>query len=161
MEFILKNWDKITTIIFAALSAIFAGITVWLTYLSYKRDNPKVIVKANRGFLTYTSGSLRECIICSITNHGRRSIKVKNIYFSTESGANMFFPSTCEILISDRQLPLQLAEATTAQFFIDINGLKIALSENKAKIKALCFSDELDKVYSYRLKKRHWKDLYN
>lgn len=160
-NFLLINWDKITTLMFAFLATVFAGITVWLTFLSYTRDNPKIIVKVSRGFLTLTNDRLIDCVVCRITNHGRRSITVNQIFLSLKNNETMIFLPDNEILIdSGKQLPLDLSESSSADFYLLLNNLAVTLKEKHKRIQAVCFRDDTGKIYKYKIKKKYWGELF-
>lgn len=160
IDFISKNWDKITTIFFAGLSAFFAGITVILTYLNYKRDNSKIKASVSRGLLSYP-GILFDCMICRITNIGRRQVTINQVYFSLDNKKNLFFLDNCEFIANAGiRFPFKLSERESADIDFIIEKVKLSLNENKSKLQSICFRDSTDKVYKIKIKNKKWKDLY-
>lgn len=160
MEFIQNNWDKIITIFFAGLSALFAFITVCLMYLDYKRDNPKIKARVSRGFLTYTDGNLVDCMICGITNHGRRAVSISQIYFSVKGGGSLVFLDNCNMIAVPVNLPFLLSESKNKDVYFYLEEVKSSIKQNNKKLEAVCFKDETGKTYKAKIKKRKWKDLY-
>lgn len=162
MDFIITNWDKVMTIFFAGLSAIFAGLSFAVLVFEYKRNNPKIVVKMNRSFANF-GGKLIECVTCNIVNKGRRPIRIDRFFFSLKNGQNlMFFPSNNDAFITGYpEFPQDLNEMSSFSFSIYRDAILEAIADVPYPIHSLCFADAADNVYSYKLKKKYWGDLLN
>lgn len=159
---IIDNWDNIAILIFAGLSACFAGWAAWLSFLSYKRDNPKIKVNVSVGLAVYTGRGCVDSINCEIVNHGRRFVVINNIFFILRDGRSLVFDcNVADIILSiERSLPAVLEEGTKFMIIFNLFELKKDLKSQNAKIKYLCFSDETGKKYLFQFKKRKWSLLY-
>ena len=160
MDNFLENWDKYATIVFAGLSAIFAGLSFLVIYLDYKRNNPRVEVKMTRAFANLPQG-LIDCVNCSVLNKGRRPVKIRRFYFLLKDGQTLvFFPNNhSDFLMGYPEFPTTLDETEIMEFTIYLSSLKEAIKDLPASVSSLCFQDTADKIYKYNLRKKHWSDL--
>lgn len=162
MKYFIDNWDKISTIFFAFLSATFAGLSAYILCLEYKRNNPKIVVKMNRAILSQGS-FVTDIINCSILNKGRRPTTITGYYFLLKDSQKFFYPlgEPMAIFGTDPRFPQTLNESEKYDFNITHSSLKTAIQNLPAPITHLCFHDTSDNIYKYKLKKKYWKELIN
>lgn len=159
IDLILKNCDKILTIFFAWLSAVFAGISAWLLWLEYRRNN--AIVKTRMNFAVFSDAwNSHRLIIFRLENHGRRKIIFSDFYFLTSIWESIRFLETSDIFFAWRpHFPVELNE----QDFFDVkiaqdNFFNYLLEEGK-EIDAVYFLDTVWNHYVYKLSKENKKSF--
>lgn len=159
MKYLIDNWDKVSTIFFAFLSAIFAGLSALILWLEYKRNNPKIAINMYKETSIQDAFPI-ETITCSITNKGRRPIKIKSFYFLLNNYKKSHFPAGQPMAPfgEPHKLTQTLNETEKYEFKFRLDSLKKSLQKTET-ITHLCFTDTADNVYKYRLKKKYWKDL--
>jgi len=162
INFFTMHWDKIMTILFAGLSAVFAGLSFLVIWLDYRRNNPKVIVKMSHAFANF-GGNMVHCVNCSILNKGRRPIKIQRFNFSLKNGETLFyFPNNNSAFPTGfPQFPQELNEMDRFEFLIYLEALVHDLQITPVNVDSLCFADTADNIYSYKIKKKHWRELFN
>jgi hypothetical protein len=160
-DFLSMNWDKITTIFFAGMSAIFAGLSFFILCLEYKRNNPNIVVKMNYSFVDF-NGSLIDCISCAVINRGRRPVKIKGFNFLCKNKKSLFFlPTDHSAFIGGYpKFPQTLGEGESYDFIMRFAALIDVVAEQQANIEFLSFSDSADNTYRYKIKKKHWQKLF-
>ena len=142
IEIVITYWDKIFTVFFAGLSAIFAGISAWLLGLEYRRNNPKIVVKMNLAFLDI-SGRLEDMVVFSIENHGRRTVSISSWYLEDDNKRSMFLFEGSDIFFQNVNFPRELSEQQTIKVQCYTQILREAVKERGFKIQRICFSDAL------------------
>ncbi len=159
MKYFIDNWDKISTIFFAFLSAFFAGLSAYILWMEYKRNNPKIIVKMTKT-KTLEDVDYFETINCSIINKGRRSIKITRCFFLLKDGSKFPFLSICPMstIGTSPNFPQILNETEKFEFNFSFESLQRITKELTSKIAYLCFTDSTDIIYKYKIKKKYWKD---
>lgn len=158
IQFITQNWDKILTVVFACLSAIFAGISSWLLWLEYLRNNPKIKVSMQNlifGWNTLPS-MLREWVNLRIENHWRRKVLISSWHFETSDWRQFFLLSWSNVFFQEPDLPIHLEEQGCFEIKLYTNFLKNAIKEKEVSLKKLCFRDAIGNIYSYELSKKYW-----
>lgn len=58
-------------------------------------------------------------------------------------------------------LPQTIEETGKLEFSIPLRDILEATKDVPSRLTALCFEDTKGKTYSYRIKKRYWRSLFN
>lgn len=162
-DFIVNHWDKLSTIILAFLGVVFAGLSAFLSWLAYKRDSAKVIVKMNRSIIMFPineqSTKLVELDIC---NTGRRPITIRNFYFEFEGSGKLFFPAkSYEVFVSaPPTFPIKLEESENFNVSLYLDLVIKNVSKTDKKLLRLCFADVSGVIYSSKIKKKYWSEFF-
>lgn len=160
MNWLVSNWDKVTTIIFAGLSAVFAGLSFVVLYLEYRRNNPNISVKVTRGILCLPQAT-DQCLNGTILNKGRRPVIMTRLTFLMSNGEHLhFFPGSTAFVEGFPNFPVTLGEMESFTVSIYQDALIEAKTENMLGLRAICFYDTADNLYECKLKRKSWKELY-
>ena len=157
IDLIFKNWDKILTIFFAWLSAVFAGISAWLLWLEYRRNNASVKIRMNFAVFSDSWNSHR-LIIFRLENHGRRKVVFSDFYFLTSTWESICFFETSNIFFTWRpHFPVELNEQDFFEVKVSQDSFCNYLLEERKQIDAVYFLDAVWNRYTYNLSKENKK----
>lgn len=170
MEEIFENIDSIITLSFAFLSVIFAWLSWWYSKLAYQRNQFMGKVSMNRAFWDFWSWDqavIHDLIIFSFVNTGHRKWTIKSVYLELENNKTIFFammPMSIFINPGLPNFPCVVEETGEISFTVSYEWFVKVIQEScvqkKYNLKYICFSDSTGKNFKYRIKKRHWKELF-
>lgn len=161
MDWLTDNWDKITTVFFAALSAVFAGLSFVVLFLDYRRNNAKVSVSIQRAVLRLPE-AIAHCLNATILNKGRRPVIITGLTFLMSNGEHLQFLSTSSAFVEGYPVfPITLGEMESFSVTAYEDALESAKVENQLGIRAVCFKDTAGNIYQCKLRKKVWRELYS
>ncbi|MCK5017898.1 MAG: hypothetical protein KAS32_12615 [Candidatus Peribacteraceae bacterium] len=159
LNLIINHWDKVLIILFAGLSALFAGLSAWLSYLAYARDKASIRVKINWAMIGMTNGEGIAGISFTAVNHGRRPVIIESMHILLKDQRAFFLPERSPIIAhqSDR-LPKTLGEGESISMLFYAPPL-IAELENEGLIaQYFCFKDTTGNTYRRKVKRNLLKN---
>ena len=110
---------------------------------------------------TIVAGETHQLIRCLVVNKGRRPVIINGFYFLLKNREQLVLPpSKWEGYFTFPKFPITIDEAQNFEFFLLLEELRDELQEKNVKVKALCFKDTADNTYSFKIKKKYWKDLF-
>lgn len=151
--FLISNWDRVLTIIFAGLGVVFAALSAWLSYLAYKRDRPRVKVTAALSLIGVSEECLIDAIWLEIVNIGRRPINIKNIFIKLKGGKKLMFLSVGVLAQKDFGLPIILGENESHEITFLQEELRMEIGGNNAFATHFCFTDSSGDQHCCKIKK--------
>lgn len=161
MDWLTLNWDKVITIFFAGLSAVFAGLSFVVLFLDYRRNNPRISVNISRAILSSPSATVH-CLNGTIVNKGRRPILLTRITFLMSNGEHLhFLPGSPAFVEGFPNFPVTLGEMESFNVVIYADALIEAKNDQQLGLRAICFHDTVDNIYQKKLKRKTWKELYS
>lgn len=160
-NFLVSNWDKVMTIAFAGLSAVFAGLSFLVIWREYKRNNANIIVKMNQGLAGYDP---QPFISCNAVNSGRRPITITGFRFLLKDKSSIFFHEALKngeaFIMPPPKLPLVLEETEKIEVMLHQSALEEAVNNNESRLDSLVFSDSVGNEHKYKISPKKWKNLF-
>ncbi len=162
--------SQIITILFAALSVLFAGLSFWYSKLAYSRNQFNGKVAMNYALADFWIQGWRDIITFSFTNDWHRKWIIRNVYLETSTKKTLWFSTINQQFFVNwlwlPKFPVELDEMWDISFSIYKDDFEKIIADSfegwkNWKLKYLCFSDNVWKIYKYKVSKSKWKFLFN
>lgn len=145
------------TQLFAAVVGAVLGFTPSL-YLFYK-DRPRIKVKMGPSIFL-VSGKARTCIWISISNSGRRPVKVSSAFLKFKDNTTLVFIQE-SAFVGGSGLPIVLDQNNPSHTVnILVKDIQPEIQKRNSYPVAGCYRDAIDKVYQHKMSKKSWENIF-
>jgi hypothetical protein len=149
----MEHGSDILVLVFAALSAVFAGLCFWVLWLQYRDQCPRLKI-------TLTAEESGSRFFCRAQNTGSRSLFLESFFFSTRDKYAIFYPEEAPVYARPcPSFPQLLKEGMFVEVVFDLPALVSDFRKGKAIPRYFCFQDVRQKIYRYKIDPKSWAQI--
>lgn len=168
-EFVRNHGGEIWSIMSSSLTILFAWLSWHYSRLAYQRNQFSWKVAMNRAFWDFWHRGIKELVVFSFTNDGHRKWIIRNVYIELNNKKTLFFTTLSrDFFVAGfypPDFPYELGEMGELSFSMYKYDFEKCIREStewwkEGRVKYLCFSDNVWKVYRYKIQRKYWKELF-